>query len=118
MPHGAYDRDRWARARFRKSSRSNGGSNGNCVAFAVLGDEVAVGDTKTPVADSYAHLRVRAADLGGLLAGIKSGALPTARGSAPSLFTPAERVIGLQASATEEREGRPRDTPDRRVRAC
>ncbi|THV43302.1 DUF397 domain-containing protein [Glycomyces buryatensis] len=56
-----------------ESSRSDSGSNGQCVAIAVLGGEVAVGDTKTPVADSYAHLRVSAADLGGLLSGIKSG---------------------------------------------
>lgn len=73
MTHGAHDRDGWARARFRKSSRSNGGSSGNCVAVAVLGAEVAVGDTKTPVADTYAHLRVSTADLGGLLTAIKSG---------------------------------------------
>lgn len=73
MTDEAYGRDVWARARFRKSSRSNGGSSGNCVAVAVHGAEVAVGDTKTPVAGSYAHLRVSAADLGGFLAGIKSG---------------------------------------------
>jgi hypothetical protein len=43
------------------------------VAVAVNGCEVAVGDTKTPVADTYAHLRITAADLGGLVAAIKSG---------------------------------------------
>ncbi|MDN3240388.1 DUF397 domain-containing protein [Glycomyces tritici] len=63
----------WTRERFRKSSRSDSGSNGQCVAVAVQGGEVAVGDTKSPVADTYAHLRVSAADLGGLLTGIKSG---------------------------------------------
>jgi hypothetical protein len=65
----------WTREQFRKSSRSNSGSNGQCVAIAVQGDEVAVGDTKTPVADTYAHFRVSTADLGGLLAGIKSGSI-------------------------------------------
>ncbi|GAA2134733.1 DUF397 domain-containing protein [Glycomyces algeriensis] len=65
----------WGRQLFRKSSRSNGGSSGNCVAVAVHGDEVAVGDTKTPLADSYAHLRVSSADLGGLLAAIKAGTI-------------------------------------------
>lgn len=63
----------WARERFRKSSRSDSGSNGQCVAVAVSGSEVALGDTKTPIADSYAKLRVSSADLGGLIAGIKSG---------------------------------------------
>lgn len=65
----------WARERFRKSSRSDSTSNGQCVAVAVLGGEVAVGDTKTPIADSYANLRVSTADLGGLIAGIKSGSI-------------------------------------------
>lgn len=63
----------WTCERFRKSSRSDSTGNGQCVAVAVHGDEVAVGDTKTPVADTYAHLRVSAADLGGLLAAVKSG---------------------------------------------
>lgn len=58
---------------WRKSSRSNGGGSGNCVAIAVVGGEVAVGDTKTIVADTYAHLRVSTADLSGLVAAIKSG---------------------------------------------
>ncbi|MFG3339135.1 DUF397 domain-containing protein [Glycomyces sp. NPDC048151] len=61
------------RTGWRKSSRSNGGSSGNCVAVAVHGGDVAVGDTKSPVADTYAHLRVSAADLGGLISSIKSG---------------------------------------------
>lgn len=65
----------WTRERFRKSARSDSGSNGQCVAVAVAGSVVAVGDTKSPVADSYAHLRMSTADLGGLLAGIKSGNL-------------------------------------------
>jgi hypothetical protein len=39
------------------------------------GGEAAVGDTKAPVAGTYAHLRVSTADLGGLLAGIKSGSI-------------------------------------------
>lgn len=73
MTHGAYDQHMWARARFRKSSRSNGGTNGNCVGIAMSGSEIAIGDTKLPMSDTYAHLRVSAADLGGLLAGIKSG---------------------------------------------
>jgi hypothetical protein len=34
-----------------------------------------VGETKTPIADSYANLRLSTADLGGLLAGIKSGGI-------------------------------------------
>lgn len=67
--------DPWARARFRKSTRSDSGSNGQCVAVAVHGTEVAVGDTKSPVADTYAHLRVSSADLGGLLAAIKTGSI-------------------------------------------
>ncbi|MCD0444385.1 DUF397 domain-containing protein [Glycomyces sp. A-F 0318] len=73
MSHGAGTAGRWSRDLFRKSSRSNGSGNGNCVAIAVLGGEVAVGDTKSPLADTYAHLRVSAADLGGLLAAVKSG---------------------------------------------
>lgn len=60
---------------WRKSSRSNGSGNGNCVAVAVRDGEVAVGDTKTPIAETYAHLRVSAADLGGLVAAIKRGGL-------------------------------------------
>jgi hypothetical protein len=63
----------WTRERFRKSSRSDSSGNGQCVAVAVEAGEAAVGDTKTPVADTYAHLRVSVADLGGLIAGIKSG---------------------------------------------
>jgi hypothetical protein len=63
----------WARELFRKSSRSDSSGNGQCVAVAVRGLEVAVGDTKTPLADSYAHLRVSTADLGGLLAAVKAG---------------------------------------------
>ena len=63
----------WVRGRFRKSTRSDSGSNGQCVAVAVHGTVVAVGDTKTPVADTYAHLLVSSADLGGLLASIKAG---------------------------------------------
>jgi len=73
MTDGSYGHAVWARARFRKSSRSNGGSSGNCVAVAVHGNEVAVGDTKSPVADTYAQLRVSTADLGGLIAGVKAG---------------------------------------------
>lgn len=75
MSHGAGAPGVWSRDLFRKSSRSNGGGSGNCVAVAVHGDEVAVGDTKTPIADSYANLRVSTADLGGLLAEIKSGSI-------------------------------------------
>lgn len=73
MSHGAGTDGRWVRDVFRKSSRSNGGGSGNCVAVAVHGEEVAVGDSKTPVADTYAHLRISVADLGGLVSGIKSG---------------------------------------------
>jgi hypothetical protein len=65
----------WDGQLFRKSSRSNGSGDGNCVAVAVQGDEVAVGDTKSPAADTYAHLRVSTADLGGLLAAIKAGTI-------------------------------------------
>jgi hypothetical protein len=62
------------RDEFQKRSRSNGdGSDGNCVAVAVHGVEVAVGDTKTHVADTYAHLLISTADLGGLISSIKSG---------------------------------------------
>jgi hypothetical protein len=75
MSHGAGTTGSWSRDLFRKSSRSNGGGSGNCVAVAVQGGEVAVGDTKSPVADSYAHLRVSTADLGGLLTRIKSGSI-------------------------------------------
>ncbi|MFG3338552.1 DUF397 domain-containing protein [Glycomyces sp. NPDC048151] len=63
----------WSRARFRKSSRSDGSGDGNCVAVAAHGGVVAVGDTKTPEGDSYQHFRVSAADFGGLVSGIKSG---------------------------------------------
>jgi hypothetical protein len=73
MSHDAGTAGGWARDLFRKSSRSNGGGSGNCVAVAVRGDEVALGDTKSPVADTYAHLQVSTADLGGLVAAIKSG---------------------------------------------
>jgi hypothetical protein len=73
MSRGAGTDGRWTREVFRKSSRSNGGGSGQCVAVAVNGSEVAVGDTKTPVADTYANLRITAADLGGLVAAIKSG---------------------------------------------
>jgi len=68
------DLDRsWPRETFRKSTRSDGSGNGNCVTVAVQGEEVAVGDTKTPVADSYAHFRMSTADLNSLLTVIKSG---------------------------------------------
>lgn len=73
MSHGAGTEGRWPRGLFRKSSRSNGSGNGNCVAAAAQNGEVALGDTKTPIADTYAHLRVSTADFGGLIAGIKSG---------------------------------------------
>jgi hypothetical protein len=73
MSHGAGVDARWARGVFRKSSRSNGSGDGNCVAVAIHGSEVAVGDTKTPVADTYVNLRITTADLGGLVAAIKSG---------------------------------------------
>ncbi|MEU6861390.1 DUF397 domain-containing protein [Glycomyces sp. NPDC046736] len=75
MSHGAGTTGRWSRDLFRKSSRSNGSGNGNCVAVAVVGGDVALGDTKSPVADSYASLRVSTADLGALVTGIKSGDL-------------------------------------------
>ncbi|GAA2134739.1 DUF397 domain-containing protein [Glycomyces algeriensis] len=74
MSHDAGVDARWARGVFRKSSRSNGSGDGNCVAVAVQGGEVAMGDTKSPVADTYAHLRVSSADLRGLLAAIKADA--------------------------------------------
>ncbi|GAB4008650.1 hypothetical protein GCM10029992_65590 [Glycomyces albus] len=64
---------RWPRDLFRKSTRSNGGGQPDCVAVAVQGDEVAVGDTKTPVADTYAHIVVSTADFGALVAAVKSG---------------------------------------------
>lgn len=63
---------RLGRAKFRKSTRSNSSGNGNCVAAAVDGPEVAVGDTKLPTADgSYEHLTVTRADWTGLVATIK-----------------------------------------------
>jgi len=72
MTQRAYYGSKWARARFRKSSRSNGGTNGNCVGVIVDGDEVAIGDTKHEVAETYAHLRVSAADFTSLLDSIKT----------------------------------------------
>ncbi len=66
---------RWPRARFRKSSRSDGTGNGNCVGVDVQGGAVAIGDTKSPIEaeDTYAHFVVTTTDLNSLLAGIKSG---------------------------------------------
>ncbi|WP_199034591.1 DUF397 domain-containing protein [Glycomyces salinus] len=72
MSHGA-GASRWPRDLFRKSTRSNGGGSGQCVAVAAQGDEVALGDTKTPVADTYAHIVVSTADFSALIAAVKSG---------------------------------------------
>lgn len=65
--------DPWSRERFRKSSRSDGSANANCVAVASQGDVVAVGDTKAPEGDSYQRVHIPAADFGSLVSGIKSG---------------------------------------------
>lgn len=64
---------KWKRAQFRKSTRSNSTGNGNCVAAAVDGSEVAVGDTKLPTADgSFEHLLVTREDWTGLVSVLKA----------------------------------------------
>ncbi|THV41305.1 DUF397 domain-containing protein [Glycomyces buryatensis] len=63
----------WDRAKFRKSSRSDSTSDGNCVAAAVEGSAVAVGDTKLPTSDgSFKHLLVTREDWTGLVTAIKA----------------------------------------------
>lgn len=60
------------RARFHKSTRSNSSSDGNCVAAAVDGSAVAVGDTKLPTTDgSFKHLLVTRRDWTGFIAAVK-----------------------------------------------
>ncbi|WP_156926193.1 DUF397 domain-containing protein [Glycomyces arizonensis] len=62
----------WGRAKFRKSSRSDSTANGNCVAAAVDGSAVAVGDTKLPTSDgSFQHLVVDRVDWAGLVRAIR-----------------------------------------------
>jgi hypothetical protein len=63
----------WPRERFRKSTKSDGSGNGNCVAIALQGNDVAVGDTKAPIGDTLKHLQVTTADLQSLIADIKTG---------------------------------------------
>ncbi|THV41302.1 DUF397 domain-containing protein [Glycomyces buryatensis] len=64
---------RWQRERFRKSTRSDSSGNGNCVAAAVDGSAVAVGDTKLPTPDgSFKHLLVTREDWTGLVTAIKA----------------------------------------------
>ena len=64
---------RWGRERFRKSTRSDSTGNGNCVAAAANGSEVAVGDTKLPTADgSFKHLLVSREDWTGLMSALKA----------------------------------------------
>ncbi|MEU6858017.1 DUF397 domain-containing protein [Glycomyces sp. NPDC046736] len=63
---------RWGRKQFRKSTRSDNTGNGNCVAAAVDGTEVAVGDTKLPTSDgSMQHLVVTREDWAGFVAALK-----------------------------------------------
>ncbi|MEU6858018.1 DUF397 domain-containing protein [Glycomyces sp. NPDC046736] len=62
----------WARGKFRKSTRSNSSGNGECVAAAVDGTEVAVGDTKLPTPDgSMQHLIITREDWTGLVSALK-----------------------------------------------
>ncbi|WP_211116638.1 DUF397 domain-containing protein [Glycomyces buryatensis] len=58
-------------ASWRKSSRSVG--SGECVEVAPVAASFAIRDSKLPTEGDFPHLRVSTADLGGLLAGIKSG---------------------------------------------
>jgi hypothetical protein len=58
----------WSRDSFRKSTRRDSSGTGQCVAVAAHDGLVAVGDTKTPVADSYAHLLISAEDFASLTA--------------------------------------------------
>ncbi|THV43481.1 DUF397 domain-containing protein [Glycomyces buryatensis] len=60
-------------APWRKSTRSNGGSDGNCVEVALVAASFAIRDSKLPTDGDFPRLRVSAADLDGLLSGIKSG---------------------------------------------
>jgi NAD(P)-dependent dehydrogenase (short-subunit alcohol dehydrogenase family) len=71
MTQRAYNASKWARARFRKSTRSDGGSSGNCVEVGYVDGDVGIRDTKlgqdSPVLD------VSAAAFEGLLGSIKTG---------------------------------------------
>ena len=71
MTQGAYNRDKWAHALRRKSSRSNGGSSGNCVSVLFAGGEFGMADTK--LGDESPIFDLSSSDLSGLLAGIKTG---------------------------------------------
>lgn len=65
------DREIWTHAQFRKSSRSNGGSQPDCVELAHARGRFGVRDSK--LGQGSPVFSVSPADLGGLLAGIKSG---------------------------------------------
>jgi hypothetical protein len=71
MTQRAYNASKWARARFRKSSRSDGGSSGNCVEVGYVDGDVGIRDTK--LGEASPVLDVPSAAFESLLASIKSG---------------------------------------------
>jgi len=71
MTQRAYNTSKWARARFRKSSRSDGGSSGNCVEVGYVDGDVGIRDTK--LGEKSPVLDVSGAAFEGLLTSIKSG---------------------------------------------
>jgi hypothetical protein len=71
MTQRAYNQEMWARARFRKSRRSNGGSSGNCVEIGYVDGTFGVRDSK--LGDESPIFAASAADFARLIVGIKSG---------------------------------------------
>lgn len=68
----ARDTTRLDRAVWRKSSRSSGSGNGNCVEVAGLVSAVAVRDSKLPTEGGFPHLLVGPGDWSAFLEGVKS----------------------------------------------
>ncbi|THV39475.1 DUF397 domain-containing protein [Glycomyces buryatensis] len=71
MTQRACNQDKWARAQRRKSSRSNGGTSGECVEVLYEGGGFGIADTK--LGDSSPIFDLPTGDFTGLLSGIKSG---------------------------------------------
>lgn len=71
MTQRAYDRSKWARALRRKSTRSNGGTNGQCVEVLFVDGEFGLADTK--LGESSPIFEIPTSTLLGLIAEIKAG---------------------------------------------
>lgn len=71
MSHSKPAQHLWNRDDFRKSSYSNGGAAGNCVAIAKRRHTYAIADTKLPLTNSNSLMTVDIDDAQALLRQVK-----------------------------------------------